>query len=126
MDLQVEPHPEGRWIRLRVQGTLDAAGLEALRERMVAPESTRDGLAQLVDFREADGTGLDVDTVRAFARALAQSDRRSVGRRAVVVASSLAWGMSRLAAGTTGATEETVRVFQDVEEAEAWLAAEAG
>lgn len=126
MDLDLEPHPERRWIRLRVRGTLDAAGLEALRERMVGPECTRGGLAQLVDFREADGTGLDVETVRAFARALARSDRRGVGRRAVVVANRLAWGMSRLAAGTTGATEETVRVFEDVEEAEAWLATDAG
>jgi hypothetical protein len=126
MELAVEPHPESRWIRLRVRGTLDAAGRQVLRERMVAPENTRDGLSQLVDFREADGTGLDVQTVRAFARALARSDRQTVGRRAVVVASRLAWGMSRLAAGTTGATEETVRVFETLEEAEAWLAADAG
>ena len=125
MQVDVEPHPQGRWIHLRVRGVLDAPGLEALRVRMVAPESIRDGLAQLVDFREADGTGLEVDTVRAFGRALARSDRAGVGRRAVVVASSLAWGMSRLAAGTSGATEESVRVFGNIEEAEAWLAADA-
>lgn len=104
MDLDVAPRPDRGWIRLRVRGTLDAAGPEALREPMRAPERARDGFTQLVDFRAAEGTGLDVEPVRAFARALARSGRRGVGRRAVVVASRLPWGTSRPAAGTTGAT----------------------
>jgi hypothetical protein len=47
---------------LRVRGTLEAAGPEALRERMVALRAG-DGLAPLVAFRAAEGTGAKEETV---------------------------------------------------------------
>ena len=75
------------------------------------------GFDQLADFRGAIPR-VSSETVRMIAR---RSRFASEARRAFVVSSEVAFGLGRMFELSLGAEAETVRLFEDIDEARAWL-----
>jgi hypothetical protein len=81
------------------------------------------GLPLLVDHSDLDASSLSGDDVRKIGQSVLSFHRSMhAPRRAVVVASSFAFGLTRMAHAQLGsAGDQTVKVFRSVEEARAWL-----
>jgi hypothetical protein len=94
-----------------------AAGIRAFYDEAPTPHT-------LWDLRDADVSGISADQIATFADlARDAAAMRGPGKTALVAAGLLAFGLSRMFEAYSDATLRPVRVrvFKNIEEAEAWI-----
>jgi acetyl-CoA carboxylase alpha subunit len=113
-------------IVIRTAGIATVAGLDEWTRAAVADARRRPGMRVLIDHRELDWTDFSREDVFARAEALrGYLADAEVSAVAVVLGSSLAYGLQRMLQAYSGDAAERAGVrfgaFRAIEEAEQWL-----
>lgn len=114
-------------IVVRTAGIATVAGLDEFTRAAVADERRRPGMRVLIDHRALDWTDFSREDVFARSEALrAYLFEAEVSAVAVVLGSSLGYGLQRMMQAHTGDAAERASVrfgaFRTIDEAEEWLA----
>ena len=99
-------------------GTTTDADVSAHQKALSADPAFEPGFSQLLDFRGVTSVRLTAAGVRAVAEA---KNFGAGSRRAIVVASNVAYGMARMFEILRDPEPDTVEVFRDLAEARRWL-----
>ena len=111
--------PLRRLVRSRAWGTFTDADFRAYKVRLAADPAFDPSYQQLGDLREVTRVELSSVVVADVAMHLCFSPR---ARRALVAREPCAYGVARMYELYAEAAGQQVRVFTDVDTAEAWLA----
>ena len=107
-----------RLVRSRAWGVLTTADVQGLYGRMMADERIAPGFRQLADWRSVTSMQVSQSAV-AEAAHLRLFDAHM--RRAIVVASDVAFGIARMFAAHAEESGQDVQIFRDMATAEIWL-----
>jgi len=110
--------PERRLVVTRAWGVLSTRELADVMTRLLLDPRFDPAYRSLGDLREV--TSITVDNLAA-AQAAATPLFAEGARRAIVATSDAAFGMARMFASFSERTGHEVRVFRDIQLAEAWL-----
>jgi hypothetical protein len=117
VDLQID-HSH-RIVTLTVTGELSDDGLLSLGDLIEKNPAVTPDFSMLIDLRGSSGQSITAAGVRAMAaRRLAL---RPESRRAVVVPSTLGYGMARMYELLRGERAGAPRVFTDLDQAHHWI-----
>ena len=124
MPVHYELDSERRLVITRAEGTVAAEDFRELR-RTLAVDPRAAGMNHLVDLRSVSQFDLPGFEVQELARSPATDDVFGPGPLiAIVTDSEVGFGLARTYELTVGPGGGRVEVFGDLEQAEAWLAAE--
>ena len=108
-----------RVIIVAVSGEIGDQDLLSVADELEIDRAVRSDYSLLIDLRQADGRNVTRNGVRALAARGSVLSPES--RRAVVVPTSLGFGMARMYEMLRGQSEGSWDVFRDFEEAERWV-----
>ena len=111
---------ERRMVCSRGWGVLTTDDLRGLYRVMLTDPRIRPGFRQLADWRDITTMSVDQFAVREAAQTHVFGDHM---RRAIVVASDVAYGIARMFASYSDAAGQDVEVFRDMASAQLWLEA---
>ncbi len=108
-------------LRITASGVLTDAEVIAVQSVLGAQEQLRGISKVLFDARAVEQWQVHPDTVRRVARTRDEMPHAAGGSRlALIVSDDLGFGLARMYA-LTGAPDERIGVFRNMEDAEAWL-----
>lgn len=109
-------------IRTRASGALEERDLVQYEAATEADARLCEEFDELIDAREVDVQGLSVEAIRRFSQFFVGARSAPHRRRVALVASSdLAFGLSRMFQTLRSDSKTDLRVFRELEPAEAWL-----
>lgn len=107
-------------LRLVLDGDYEQAALESAVSEALADPAYRAGMSLLIDSRRTGGDGSSA-ALRERVRFLRSTREHFSGKCALVVTGLLRFGLARMFASLAEVEGIEVRVFQDMDEAEAWI-----
>lgn len=110
--------PVDHLIHSRAWGALTDDDIVSNRAEMIRHPDFRSDGSQIYDFTEVTDVHVTVAGIRELAQRSAFSP---TARRAIVVATDVAYGMARMYALLSNRSEEHFRIFRDAGKALAWL-----
>jgi len=102
----------------KAQGKLNDADLVDHSKRVAADPEFKSDFNQLADFREVTSLEISTETIKEIA---ADSPYGKGSRRAIVVNSPLAYGLSRIYRAMVDDQGSEIKVFKDYNQACQWL-----
>lgn len=120
MDLKFDPMKNIATIR--IVGAAGSKEILAAFDAAVASEQYKPGMGRLWDFREIDLSELPSEIIKQMAH-YSRSFPPGINdvKVAFVVSRQLEYGLARMFAGFSEEARTTIRVFQNVEDAESWM-----
>ena len=119
MSLEVSIDTEKRRVRTAWVGRIDGPDLLEADAAFRSTPDVEPDFDQLIDLRRTEPGDVTTDAISSLASRPPFFSKSS--RRAVVVRSDLGFGLSRMFEQMRGDAAGEIRVFRDVESAEAWL-----
>ena len=117
-----EIDPDRQILIVTMTGQITDEDLVGIHDHLRSDKTLKPDSALLIDLREANGTKITSEGVRALASLPLVLPPES--RRAVVVPSNLGFGMARMYELWRGEEAGRIRSFRDFDEARDWLASD--